>query len=366
MVEKQEFMINMGPQHPSTHGVFRIVLELDGETVIGAKPEIGYLHRGVEKISENRTYEQVLPLTDRLDYVNAMGNNLAYVMAVEKLAGIQVSERAQAIRTILAELNRIASHLISIGTQGLEVGAYTVFLYCFREREIILDLFERATGGRLTYTYFRFGGLFQDLPEGWVEEARDFCKEFLPHVDEYEDLLIQNPIYKLRTKGIGILNKNIALNYGASGPVLRSTGVSWDLRKDSPYLMYDQVEFDVVYTKNGDVWDRAWIRLEEMRQSTRIIKQLLDNLPEGEVQAEELCRYVVPEERSSYFAVESPRGELGFFLVSDGSLKPYRMKIRSPAFVNLSLVETLVKGEKVADVPLIIGSLDPVFGEVDR
>lgn len=366
MTERQEFLLNMGPQHPSTHGVFRIVLDLDGETVVGAMPEIGYLHRGVEKISENRTYEQVLPLTDRLDYVNAMGNNLAYVMAVEKLAGIEVPERAQAIRMIMAELNRIASHLISIGTQGLEVGAYTVFLYCFRERELILDLFEKASGGRLTYTYFRFGGLSKDLPEGWVEEAKEFVRTFPDHVNEYEDLLIQNPIYKLRAKGIGVLDKETAINFGASGPVLRSTGVSWDLRKDSPYLMYDQVDFDVVTTENGDVWDRAWIRLEEMRQSVKIIKQVLDNLPGGDVLPKELHRYIAPEEKSTYFAVESPRGELGFFLVSDGSLKPYRLKIRSPAFVNLSLISPLVKGAKLADVPLIIGSLDPVFGEVDR
>lgn len=365
MTREQKLILNMGPQHPSTHGVFKLVLELDGETVISARPEIGYLHRGVEKISENRTYEQVLPLTDRLDYLNAMGNNLAYVMAVEQLAGIEVSERAQAIRVIMAELNRIASHLISLGTQGLEVGAYTVFLYCFRERERILDLFEKASGGRLTYSYFRFGGVSRDLPEGWIEEANNFLKDFQSKLCEYEDLLIENPIYKVRSKGIGVVDRATALSYGASGPVIRSTGLNWDLRKTSPYLLYENLEFDIPVTSNGDVWDRTWIKLEEMRQSSRIISQMLSSLPSGAVM-KDFIRYVVPEEGSVYFAVESPRGELGFFLVSDGGFKPYRLKIRSPAFVNLSLIGRLAERAKIADIPLILGSLDPVFGEVDR
>lgn len=365
-MDKFEFMLNMGPQHPSTHGVSKYVLELDGETVVDIRPEIGYLHRGVEKISENRTYEQVLPLTDRLDYVNAMGNNLSYVMAVEKIAEIEVPERAQAIRVVMAELNRIASHLISIGTQGLEAGAYTVFLYSFRERENILDLFEKASGGRLTYTYFRFGGLSRDLPEGWVEEAKEYVTNILPHIDEYEELLIENPIYKSRAKGIGKLEKEIALSYGASGPVLRSTGFEWDLRKIDPYLIYDQLDFEVPVTENGDVWDRAWIRLQEIRQSASIVKQVLNNLPDGPI-LERYANYVTPEKgKSNYFAVESPKGELGFYIVSDGGEKPYRLKIRSPSFVNLSLIRYLVRGNKLPDIPLIIGSLDPVFGEVDR
>lgn len=365
MADRHEFLINMGPQHPSTHGVFRLVLDLDGETVLSAQPDIGYLHRGVEKISENRTYEQVLPLTDRLDYINAMGNNVAYVMAVEKLAGIEVPERAQYIRVIMAELNRIASHLISLGTQGLEVGAYTVFLHCFRERERILDLFELASGGRLTYTYFRFGGVARDLPDGWVEEARSFLDEFLVHVDEYETLLIQNPIYLKRARGIGIVSRDMALSYGASGPVMRSTGLPWDLRKTDPYLVYDRFEFEVPVGEVGDVWERSWIRLEEMRQSVAIVRQALDQMPEGPV-ASGFARYVTPPKGYAYSAIESPRGELGFFLVSDGGAKPYRMKVRSPAFVNLSMIGELVKGVKIADVPLILGSLDPVFGEVDR
>lgn len=361
-----EFMVNMGPQHPSTHGVFKLVLELDGETVVDAEPVIGYLHRGVEKISENRTYEQVLPLTDRLDYVNAMGNNLAYVMAVEHAAGIEVPPRAQAIRVIMAELNRIASHLISYGTQGLEVGSHTVFLYCFREREHILDLFEKASGGRLTYSYFRFGGVSRDLPGGWVDEARAFIRDFYEKLREYEVLLLENPIYKTRARGIGRLDRDTAINYGASGPVLRSTGFDWDLRRVSPYLIYSELDFEVPTTTDGDVWDRAYIRFEEMRQSARIVEQVLDNLPGGPVLERE-ARYIVIEKgKRSYFAVESPKGELGFYIVSDGTEKPYRLKIRSPAFVNLSLVRKLVQGEKLADVPLILGSLDPVFGEVDR
>jgi NADH-quinone oxidoreductase subunit D len=364
--ETFDFMINMGPQHPSTHGVFRLTLKLDGETVVDAEPEIGYLHRSVEKIAENRTYEQVLPLTDRLDYVNAMGNNLAYVMAVEDTAGIEIPERAKAIRVVMAELNRIASHLISLGTQGLEVGSHTFFLYCFREREKILDLFEKASGGRLTYTYFRFGGVSRDLPAGWIEEVLSFLKDFEEKMKEYFVLFLDNPIYKSRATGIGKINPETALNYGASGPVLRGSGVAFDLRKKSPYLIYDQLEFEVPVGSDGDVWDRSWVRFREMQESVSIIRQVLDNLPSGPVLERE-ARYLVIEEGTvKYFAVESPRGELGFFIVADGSEKPYRLKIRSPAFVNLSLIREVVRGEKLADVPLIIGSLDPVFGEVDR
>lgn len=364
--DRQEFMINMGPQHPSTHGVFKLVLKLDGETVIDAEPEIGYLHRSVEKIAENRTYEQVLPLTDRLDYVNAMGNNLAYVMAVEHAAGIEVPERAKAIRVVMAEFNRIASHLISLGTQGLEVGSHTLFLYCFREREKILDLFEKASGGRLTYSYFRFGGVSKDLPFGWIKEAKEFLDDFDKKLEEYYTLLLDNPIYKGRTAGIGVIKPDIAVSYGASGPVIRGSGIPYDLRKASPYLIYNKLDFSVPVGTHGDVWDRAYVRFQEMKESARIIRQVLDALPEGPVLERE-ARYVVIEEgKASYFAVESPRGELGFFIVSDGSEKPYRLKIRSPAFVNLSMIREVVKGEKLADVPLILGSLDPVFGEVDR
>lgn len=365
-IEPTEIFINMGPQHPSTHGVFKLVLKLDGETVVDAEPEIGYLHRSVEKIAENRTYEQVLPLTDRLDYVNAMGNNLAYVLAVEKAAGIEVPERANAIRVVMAELNRIASHLISLGTQGLEVGSHTVFLYCFRERERILDLFEKASGGRLTYTYFRFGGVSKDLPAGWIEEALEFLEDFEDKMKEYWILLLGNPIYRGRTFGIGVISPETALSYGASGPVIRGSGIPYDLRKSSPYLIYDQLDFEVPVGENGDVWDRAFVRFEEMKQSVNIIRQVLKNMPSGPVLSRE-ARYVVIEKGvKSYHAVESPRGELGFFIISEGTEKPYRLKIRSPAFVNLSMIKEVIKGEKLADVPLILGSLDPVFGEVDR
>ncbi|MCX7831833.1 MAG: NADH-quinone oxidoreductase subunit D [Actinobacteria bacterium] len=359
-------MINMGPQHPSTHGVFKLVLKLDGETVIDAEPEIGYLHRSVEKIAENRTYEQVLPLTDRLDYVNAMGNNLAYVMAVENAAGIEVPERAKAIRVIMAEFNRIASHLISLGTQGLEVGSHTLFLYCFREREKILDLFEKASGGRLTYSYFRFGGISKDLPKGWIDEAREFLNDFENKMEEYFVLLLDNPIYKGRTVGIGIIKPETAISYGASGPVIRGSGIPYDVRKANPYLIYNKLDFNIPTGENGDVWDRAYVRFQEMKESVKIIRQVIENLPEGSVLERE-ARYIVIEEGlSSYFSVESPRGELGFFIYSDGTEKPYRLKIRSPAFVNLSMIKEIIKGEKLADVPLVLGSLDPVFGEVDR
>lgn len=364
--ERTEFMLNMGPQHPSTHGVFKLVLELDGETVVDANPEIGFLHRSVEKIAENRTYEQVLPLTDRLDYVNAMGNNLAYVMAVEKAAEIDVPDRAKAIRMVMAEFNRIASHLISIGTQGLEVGSHTVFLYCFREREGILDLFEKASGGRLTYSYFRFGGVSRDLPDGWVEEALDFLKLFEERMKEYYVLLIDNPIYKGRTTGLGVIPKELAISYGASGPVIRGSGIPFDIRKAFPYLFYDQVDFEVPIGEDGDVWDRSWVRFEEMRQSVKIIRQVLSNLPGGSVLEREARYIVIEKEKASYFAAESPRGELGFFIVSEGEEKPYRLKIRSPAFVNLSMIREISKGVKLADLPLVLGSLDPVFGEVDR
>ncbi len=361
----KEFLVNMGPQHPSTHGVFKVVLALDGETVTGAECVIGYLHRSVEKIAENRTYEQVLPLTDRLDYLNSMGNNLAYVLCIERLADIDPPPRAQIIRIIMAELNRIASHLMIIGTTGLEVGAYSMFLYAFRERERILDLFETASGARLTYSYFRFGGVARDIPETFTEEAGSFIRGLEKHLSEYEDLLVYNPIFMKRTKGIGVLRREQALSYGASGPTLRSTGIDFDIRRRAPYSGYEAFEFDVPIRESGDVWDRTFIRLEEIRQSIRIIEQAIVALPVGDVSVP-VPKPISIDPGIGYAAVESPRGELGFFVVSDGSHKPYRMKVRSPAFANLSLAPALLPGHKLPDISLILGSLDPVFGEVDR
>lgn len=356
----------MGPQHPSTHGVLRVILTVDGEIVQKAVPDIGYLHRGIEKMAENRPYQQILPLTDRLDYVNSMGNNLGYAMAVEKLLGLEVPERAQYIRVIVAELNRIASHFMSLGASGLDVGAFTPLLYFFREREHVLRLFEEICGARLTYNYMRFGGVSNDLSDNVLKGILDFCEYFKPKIEEYDKLLLQNYIFQKRSIGIGVLSKADALSHGASGPTLRASGVKSDLRKDHPYLVYDQLEFDVAIGRNGDSWDRAAVKLEEFRQSVRILEQAVKKIPKGEFIVKNVPRLVMPEPGEVYSVVESPRGELGFYIVSDGSTKPYRMKVRSPAFANLSLIPILCQGILISDVVVVVGSLDPVFGEVDR
>lgn len=366
MIETQELFINMGPQHPSTHGVLRVALRLNGETVIEAKPDIGFLHRSIEKMAEARTYAQFLPFTDRLDYVSSMLNNFAYVTAVEKLAGIPVPERAEFIRVIMAEFNRIASHLVYLGISGIDTGALTAFFYCFREREHILDLFEDVCGARLTYSYFRFGGLSQDLPPDFKEKAADLLALLRPKIDEYEKLLLNNYIFKKRNKDVGILSSQDALSYSCSGPVLRASGVEWDLRKAEPYSVYGRFDFDVPLGTVGDCWDRNWVRLEEMRQSIKIIAQALEMLPEGPVQTPGVPRLLQPPPGEVYTHIESPRGELGFYIVSDGSIHPYRLKIRSPAFSNLSVLPLLAQSTQIADLVVIIGSLDPVFGEVDR
>lgn len=361
----EEFLINIGPQHPSTHGVFRVVLGLEGEKVVSVEPHIGYLHRGVEKIAENRTYHQFIPYTDRMDYVGAMLSNWGYVRAVEKLAQIEVPRRAEYIRVIVGELQRIASHLIAIGTGGMDAGSYTFFLYAFREREEILRLFEKICGARLTYSYFRFGGVSRDLNSDFERGTRRFLKSFFQKLDEYYDLLFGNPIFLRRTRGVGVLPAEVALEAGASGPVLRGSGVERDLRKIEGYSVYGDFEFEVPIGKKGDVWDRLWVRLEEMRQSARIVNQALDGLPEGSYQTP-VPRYLSPPPGEAYAAVEGTKGELGFFIVSDGSYKPYRLKVRSPAYANLALLPYLLTGSQLADLPVILGSLDPVFGEVDR
>lgn len=366
MIETQELYINMGPQHPSTHGVLRIILRINGEIIEEATPDIGFLHRSVEKVAEARTYAQFIPVTDRLDYTSSMINNFAYATAVEKLANIPVPERAEFIRVIMAEFNRIASHLVFLGVSGLDTGALTLWFYCFRERELILDLFEEVCGARLTYSYLRFGGVSQDLPEGFKEKAQGLVKFLGPKIDEYENLLINNYIFKKRTKGIGILLPDDAINNSVSGPVLRASGVEWDLRKAEPYSIYDRLDFEIPLGENGDSWDRINVHIEEMRQSLRIITQALEMIPDGPIQTPGIPRLLQPPAGEIYHHIESPRGELGFYLVSDGSIFPYRLKIRSPAFSNLSVLPLITSGHQIADLVVIIGSLDPVFGEVDR
>jgi NADH-quinone oxidoreductase subunit D len=390
MAKSDTMILNMGPQHPSTHGVLRIVLELDGEVVVNATPDIGFLHRGLEKLAESKTYHQCIPLTDRLDYVAGMSNNLAYVMAVEKLVALEVPPRAQAIRVLLSELQRIASHLFWLGTHAHDIGAMTPLFYALRERDEILFLFERVCGSRLTPSYFRVGGLAQDLPEEFPAKCREFVKTFPARVDEYETLLTQNRIWMRRTQGVGMISGEEAIQWGLSGPVLRASNVSWDIRKAYPYSGYRNYDFLIPTGKNGDVYDRYRVRMMEMRQSNEIVRQVLDRMPAGEVQADN-ARYVYPPKwkvqesmealihhfhlasdgfpvpaGEVYASIESPKGELGFYLISDGSNKPFRFRVRPPSFLNLSALPEMVKGRLVADVVAIIGSIDIVLAEVDR
>jgi NADH-quinone oxidoreductase subunit D len=382
--------LNMGPQHPSTHGVLRVILELDGEVVVKATADIGYLHRGLEKLAESKTYHQCIPLTDRLDYVAGMSNNLAYVLAVEKLLGLEVPPRAQAIRVLLCELQRIASHLFWLGTHAHDIGAMTPLFYALRERDEILFLFERVCGSRLTPSYFRVGGLAQDLPEGFEEKCREFTLSFPARVDEYEALLTQNEIWMRRTRGVGSISAEEAINQGLSGPLLRASNVNWDLRKAFPYSGYEKYEFFVPTGKKGDVYDRYLVRLMEMRQSNEIVRQALDGMPGGPVIVQDPKFVYPPKDRvqqsiealihqfhlassgfpvpsgEAYASIESPKGELGFYLVSDGSNKPWRFRVRPPSFLNLSSLSTLVQGRLVADVVAIIGSIDIVLAEIDR
>jgi len=388
--DSRTMTINMGPQHPSTHGVLRLVLELDGEVVVKCVPHIGYLHTGIEKIAEAKRYIQVVPTTDRMDYLSPMSNNLAYSMAVEKLLGIEVPERAQGIRVLMAELTRINSHLVWLGTHALDIGAMSVFLYCFREREKILDLYEMVGGQRMMSSYIRPGGLKEDLPPGFGDAVRAFLDEFPARVDEYEALLTENKLWLQRTQGVGVLKKEDAINLGVSGPTLRASGVPWDLRKSHPYQGYDRYDFEVPQGKNGDVFDRYMCRTAEMRQSARIARQALDRLPAGRVSADDPKLVPPPKDRvkvsmealihhfklwsegyavprgEAYVSVESPRGEFGCYIVSDGSNKPYRVHYRAPTFANMQALPRMVEGRLVADVVAVVGSLDIVLGEVDR
>lgn len=369
VAEDDRLVVNIGPSHPSTHGVCRVLVELDGEIVTKAEPIIGHLHRGIEKMAENRTYLQVVPLTDRLDYVGSMYANWAYCRAVERLAGIRVPERAEYIRVIVCELQRIASHMMAIGPAGADTGATSLFMYTFWQRELILDLFESLCGARLTYNYVRPGGVAFDLPDGWAEQCRTFIDQHPSAILEIDRFLFGNVIFRVRTKGLGVLSPEDAVSWGASGPVARGSGVDWDLRRDDPYSVYPRLDFSVPVGERGDCYDRARVRLWECVESCRIIAQALDALEEfepGVIKAEGLPRLLAPRPGDAYDHIESARGSLGVYLVSDGTVRPYRMKVRSPAFVNLALLPLVSVGHTLADLVVILGSLDPVFGEVDR
>ncbi len=360
-----EVILNMGPQHPSTHGVLRVKLKLDGEKVISSECIIGYLHRGVEKIGETRTYAQFAPYVDRTDYVAAVSNGLGYCEAVEKLLGAEAPPRARWVRTILTELQRIASHLLWLGTHALDIGAMTPVFYCFREREEILKIFEKYCGARLTTHAFRIGGLLYETYDGFEEDVKKFCHDFLSRVDEYEELLTENRIWIQRTRGVGILTADDAIAMGASGPVLRGSGVKWDIRRAFPYAAYDQFEFDIPVGENGDTYDRYLVRMQEMRQSHRIVLQAIDSIPSGPIAAR-IGKVLKPPPGEVYHSIEAPKGELGYYIVSDGSTQPYRLRIRPPSFVNLQVLDQMIRGLLIADVVAVIGTLDIVLGEVDR
>jgi NADH-quinone oxidoreductase subunit D len=386
----ETMLLNMGPQHPSTHGVLRLLLELDGEVIINCIPDIGYLHTGIEKNMEAKTYQKAEVMTDRLDYMNTMGNNLSYVMAVEKLVDLDVPPRAQALRVILVELQRIASHLVWLGSVGLDLAAMSMFLYCFRERDQILDIFELVSGQRMMTTYFRPGGVWRDVPVEFEKAVRDFLKTFPKRIDEYETLLTKNPLFIDRMVGLGILDSATALSYGVTGPTLRASGVDWDLRKARPYSGYEQYDFNVPVLTEGDTYARYLVHIQEFRESLKIIEQALNKLPFGPVRSDN--RKFVPPPRSEigvsmealihhfklwtegflapdasiYSAVESPRGELGVLLVGDGGPKPRRVHMRTPSFDNLSVLPQIVKGHLVADLVAILASIDIVLGDIDR
>ena len=365
-LKTQPFVLNIGPSHPSTHGVFRMRVVLDGEVIVDLEPMFGYLHRGIEKLAEGRTYTQNIPFTDRFDYVTSMLNNLAYVQAVEKLAGIKVPERAEYLRVIMAEMMRIAKHLLAIGFFTSDLGAMmTPLLYMWREREKLVDLFEMVCGQRLTYNYMRIGGVSYDIPPEFLPALNKFLKEMPGFVDEYDQLLATNEILLARTKGIGVLPADLAINCSCSGPMLRASGVKWDIRKADPYLVYDRFNFDIPIGTVGDVYDRYRVRIEEIRQSVRILEQAIEQLPQGDICAK-VPNLLRPPKGETYARIESQTGELGFYLVSDGSIAPYRWRVRSPELLNLTVLREISRGWKIADLMAIFSSIDIALGEVDR
>ena len=388
--QDRTMILNMGPQHPSTHGVLRVLLEIDGETVVRMMPDIGYLHTGIEKTCEAKFYQQVVPLTDRIDYLCPMTNNLCYVLAVEKLLGLEIPPKAQWLRVLLNELTRINSHLVWLGTHALDIGAMTVFLYCFREREEILKIFEMVSGQRMMTSYFRVGGIALEPPLGFFDRVRDFAGYFPEKVDEYENLLTGNPIWMMRTKGVAVLSAEDAIALGATGPTLRGSGVDIDLRRDMPYSSYEKFQFKVPVSQEGDVFARYMCRVQELRESIGIVRQALDGMPEGPIKAD-APGVVLPDREKMktqmesliyhfkiitegfavpagevYQAVESPRGEMGYYIVSDGTAKPYRVHMRAACFANLQTLPTMCEGHLLADVVAAIGSIDIVLGEIDR
>jgi NADH-quinone oxidoreductase subunit D len=389
--ETEKLSLSMGPSHPSTHGVLRLMLELDGEVVTKCDPVLGYLHRGDEKIAENMTYNQFVPYTDRLDYLAPLANNVAYALAVEKLAGLEVPARCQAIRVLCCELARISAHLLGLGAYALDIGAMTVFLYTFTEREKLYTLFEELTGARFTTSYTRIGGVSRDMPEGWTGRVAAFCDQFLPILDESDKLLTRNRIFVDRAAGIGVISREDAIAWGLTGPNLRGSGVAMDLRKDRPYLGYQNYEFEVPVGTRGDCYDRYLVRLEEMRQSVKIVRQVIAKMPDGAWYAEDAKKIFAPRKEKVlssmeeliqnfmivtqgpqipagevYFEAENPKGALGFFIVSTGGGVPYRLKIRAPSFCNLSILPKVCVGSMISDVVSILGSLDFVMGECDR
>ncbi len=392
LIETDKFALNVGPSHPATHGVLRVLVKLDGETVVHAEPMIGYLHTSMEKLAEHRTYHQAETITDRMDYVSGASNNLGYILAAERLCGVKASKRAEYVRVILAEFTRISSHLVWLATHAVDLGALTEFLYCFRERELVLDIIETVTGQRMTPSFFRVGGLAMDFHKDFVNKTKDFIKIFPEKINEYEALLTKNKIWLERTKNIGVISAEDAINFALTGPSLRGSGVKYDVRKASPYSRYEDFDFEIPIGEIGDVYDRYLVRIEEMRQSLKIISQAIDNIPEGEYSSyHEYPAYVIPPKKKAlttmegmiflfkygmegikppkgeaYVSIENPRGELGFYLVSDGSAFPYRMRVRPPSFCNISALNKMTAGYMVADLIAIMGSVDILLGEVDR